>query len=121
MDNLFSVYAAIPYREEQKIIEADYQGMFYSMMIVSGAKVNLEVVTNKGRIDAVVKTPKHVYVIEFKRDESAEKGLSQIKDKGYHEKYRAWSNGFEKKVHLLGINFSTEKRNIESWKEEILS
>ena len=121
IDNLFSVYAAIPYREEQKIIEADYQGMFYSMMIVSGAKVNLEAVTNKGRIDAVVKTPKHVYVIEFKRDESAENALRQIKDKGYHEKYRAWSNGFEKKVHLLGINFSTEKRNIESWKEEILS
>ncbi len=120
MDNLFSVYAAIPYREEQKIIEADYQGMFYAMMIIIHAEVYLEILTNKGRIDAVVKTPKHVYVIEFKRDESAEKALSQIKDKGYHEKYRAWSSGFEKKVHLLGINFSTEKRNIESWKEEII-
>ncbi len=120
IDNLFSVYASIPYREEQKQIEADYQGMFYAMMIVIHAHVNLEVVTNKGRIDAVVETNKHVYVIEFKRDESAEKALEQIKDKGYYEKYKAWSNNNSRTLHLLGINFSTEKRNIEGWKEEIL-
>ena len=120
IDNLFSVYAAIPYREGQKQIEADYQGMFYAMMIVIHAEVYLEVLTNKGRIDAVVKTPEHVYVIEFKKDESAKKALEQIKDKGYYEQYKAWSNNATRKVHLLGINFSTKERNITNWKEEIL-
>jgi len=120
IDNLYSVYAAIPYREGQKQVEADYQGMFYAMMIVMHAEVYLEILTNKGRIDAVVKTPKHVYVIEFKKDESAKKALEQKKDKGYYERYKAWSNDAARKVHLLGINFSTEKRNISDWKEEIL-
>lgn len=120
IDNLFSVYVAIPYREGQKQIEADYQGMFYAMMIVIHAEVYLEVLTNKGRIDAVVKTPEHVYVIEFKKDESAKKALEQIKDKGYYEQYKAWSNNATRKVHLLGINFSTKERNITNWKEEIL-
>ena len=120
IDNLFSVYAAIPYREGQKQIEADYQGMFYAMMIVIHAEVYLEVLTNKGRIDAVVKTPEHVYVIEFKKDESAKKALEQIKDKGCYEQYKAWSNNATRKVHLLGINFSTKERNITNWKEEIL-
>ncbi len=120
IDNLYSVYASIPYREEQKIIEADYQGMFYAMMIVAHADVNLEEITNKGRIDAVVKTPGHVYVIEFKRDESADKALEQIKNKGYWEKYKAWSNNSSRRIHLLGINFSTEERNITEWKEETL-
>ncbi len=120
IDNLFSVYAAIPYRDEQKQIEADYQGMFYAMMVVIHAVVNLEVMTNKGRIDAVVRTPHHVWVIEFKRDESADAALRQINDKGYWEQYRAWSSGSSRTVHLLGINFSTEKRNIDGWKEEIL-
>lgn len=120
IDNLYSVYAAIPYRSGQKTVEADYQGMFYAMMIVINADVNLECVTNKGRIDAVVKTPNHVYVIEFKKDESAESALDQIKDRGYWEQYKAWSSNDKRKVHLLGINFSTVKRNIADWKEEII-
>ena len=120
IDNLFSVYASIPPREKQKEMEADFQGMFYAMMVVIHASVNLEVVTNRGRIDAVVKTPCHVYVMEFKRDESADAALRQINDRGYWEKYRAWSNGSTRTVHLLGINFSSEKRNIDGWKEEIL-
>ena len=120
IDNLFSVYAAIPPRGGQKQMEADYQGMFYAMMVVIHARVNLEVMTNKGRIDAVVRTPHHVYVVEFKRDESADDALQQINDRGYWEQYRAWSNDSSRTVHLVGINFSTEKRNIDGWKEEIL-
>ena len=90
------------------------------MMVVIHARVNLEVMTNKGRIDAVVRTPHHVYVLEFKRDESADDALQQINDRGYWEQYRAWSNDSSRTVHLVGINFSTEKRNIDEWKEEIL-
>ncbi len=120
IDNLYSVYASIPYREGQKQMEADWQGMFYAMMTVIHARINLEVMTNKGRIDAVVRTEDHIYIIEFKRDKSAGEALKQIKDRGYYESYMAWSNKEEHKIHLLGINFSTEKRNIDDWKEEIV-
>ena len=121
IDNLYSVYAAIPYRANQKQIEADYQGMFYAMMIVVHAKVNLEVVTNHGRIDAVVQTPNHVYIIEFKKDASAQQALAQIKDKAYWQQYKAWSSSAQRHIHLVGINFSTKDRNITSWQEELLA
>ncbi len=34
--------------------------------------------------------------------------------------YKAWSKNSTRKIHLLGINFSTKERNISEWKEEIV-
>ena len=44
--------------------------------------------------------------------------LEQIKEKKYVEKYldrKDW-----KKIHLLGIEFSPEERNIDCWEEETI-
>ena len=57
-----------------------------------------------------------VYIIELKLDKSAEEALSQIKEKKYYEKYA--KDGAV--IHLLGINFSSQERNITEWKEEII-
>ncbi|MEA3340067.1 MAG: PD-(D/E)XK nuclease domain-containing protein, partial [Chloroflexota bacterium] len=54
------------------------------------------------------------YIIEFKCNQSAEAGIRQIHDQGYVEKYR--QSG--KEIILMGINFSTEKRNLEGWQVE---
>ncbi len=75
-----------------------------------------EVNTNDGRLDCVVKTPTHIYVIEFKLDKGAEEALQQIRDKAYAEKYRADPR---EKV-LVGINFSSELKTVEGWKAEVL-
>jgi len=48
-----------------------------------------------------------VYIIEFKVDQPG-KALTQIKEKGYHEKYL--NTG--KAVYLIGINFDSGERNI---------
>jgi Protein of unknown function (DUF1703). len=37
---------------------------------------------NDGRLDCLVKTPTHIYVIEFKLNKSADEAMQQIKDKG---------------------------------------
>lgn len=42
-----------------------------------------EVQSARGRTDAVVKTPKYIYVFEFKLDGTAEEALKQIDEEGY--------------------------------------
>jgi len=79
--------------------------------ILLGAKdllTTAEKRTNRGRIDMLVETKDYVYIMEFKLDQSPEVALQQIKEKGYAEQ---WATDPRKKI-LLGVNFSTEIRNI---------
>lgn len=116
-----SIFTSVPYNLEATRSEADCHAMFHCMMKAIGADLNSEVATNKGRIDAVLKTPNHIYVIEFKKDKSSQVALDQIKEMEYQEQYRAWKNEMpQKRIHLLGVNFSTEKRNIDDWVEEMV-
>ena len=79
-----------------------------------GLLMDSEVNTSDGRMDAVVKTPSHIYIIEFKLNQSAEKALQQIKDKDYAAKYTTEN----KPIVLVGINFNSRKKAIGSWKME---
>ncbi len=75
-----------------------------------GLDVRVEDVTNHGRIDMMVKLGVHIYIFEFKVVELLPEGraLQQIKDKGYADKYR--TDGVT--IHLIGVEFSSEKRNV---------
>jgi Predicted AAA-ATPase/PD-(D/E)XK nuclease superfamily len=77
-----------------------------------GLLMDSEVNTSDGRMDAVVRTPTHIYILEFKLNESAEKALQQIIDKDYPAKYA--TDGRE--IHMIGINFNSRKKAIGSWK-----
>ena len=79
-----------------------------------GANIVVEATTNIGRIDAVLTTSDDIYIIEFKFNQSADKAIEQIRENKYYEQYLD-SN---KKIHLLGINFSTQAKNILDWKCE---
>lgn len=68
----------------------------------------------KGRADCIVETKEYVYIIEFKLDKSAEEALQQIEEKGYAVPYKADS----RKLIKIGVNFSSEKRNIANWRLE---
>ena len=76
-----------------------------------GIDIHSEVNTARGRADVLVELDDKVYAIEFKIDQSAQEALSQIKERGYLDKYR--SSG--KKLIAMGINFSTEKREVEEF------
>ena len=67
-------------------------------------------------MDAVVKTATHIYILEFKIDQSADIALNQIKNKLYYPKYAT-----ENKIVVgIGINFDTEKRAVGNYLTEIL-
>ena len=75
-----------------------------------------ELPTNKGHIDCVVKSPNDIYIIEFKFNQSAEVAIQQIRENKYYEPYLSCG----KTIHLLGINFSTDQKNIAEYKDELL-
>ena len=116
-----SIYASVPYNLETAKVEANYHAMFHCIMKAAGADLNSEVATNMDRIDSVLKLADHIYVIEFKKDESITKAMNQIKKKNYMQQYEAWKQeNPSRMIHLVGISFSTQTRNIAKWKEIIL-
>ena len=116
-----SYFASLDYHLSSRSVEADYHLMLHCMLMAVDADVNVEVATNKGRIDGVLRTKNTIYVIELKRDESADAALKQIKDKTYADRYLAWrTDSPDHEIHLIGINFSSEEKNMTEWKEEVL-
>ena len=107
-----SLFKSIPSHIFIKEKEAYYHSIVFLVFQYLGQFIEAEVNTSNGRIDAVVQTDTHVYIIEFKLDESAEKAIQQIQQKGYVEKYQALG----KQIVGLGINFSSTTKSVESWK-----
>lgn len=99
--------------------ERGYQIAFFSSLKTIGLEARAEEHTSIGRMDISVRLEKYgqFYAMELKLDDSAENALAQIKDRKYHEIFE--QDGCV--IHLVGINFSSEKRNIESWCEEVLN
>ncbi len=116
LTSIKAIFASIPYHELVFNAENVWHASFLSMLRLMGAEIIGEVSSNIGRIDAVLTTPRDIYIIEFKFDLSADKAIEQIRENKYYEPYLD-SN---KKIHLLGINFSTQEKNILEWKEELL-
>ena len=58
----------------------------------------------------------NVYVFEFKVVEQASTGaaLAQLKERGYADKYRASGE----RIHLIGVEFSKETRNVTAFEVE---
>lgn len=100
---LKSIFAKIPYTLHLPE-EAYYHSLFYLLLTLLGAKIDLEVLTDKGRIDAILELDDCIYVIEFKRG-SAEEAVKQIENKKYYESYL--NSG--KEVFLLGVGGFDEK------------
>jgi hypothetical protein len=113
-DWLRALFASIPYQWDVNNPITDYEGFYasviYSHFAALGHEIRLEDATNHGRIDMAVKLQGHVYLFEFKVVEAVPQGraLQQLKDKKYADKYRA--EGVP--IHLIGIEFSREARNV---------
>ncbi len=106
-----ALFAHIPYPATAHQDEAHFHALFYLMVAAAGMPATPELLTNRGRIDLAVELPDQVFVMEFKCDQSVQAALQQIRDKGYADRYR--QSG--KRVFLMGLNFSTEKRNLVDW------
>jgi hypothetical protein len=79
-----------------------------------GIRAHSEVCTSEGRADSMVETDTHVYILEYKLDKSPQEALAQIRRKRYYR--AAWERG--KPVVGIGVQFSSQTKNIEAWEAE---
>ena len=110
MERLQGFLADCPY-EMARDVELHYQNVLFIVFRLAGLYTQVEYHTSRGRIDMVVQTADYVYVMEFKLDGSAEQALQQIEEKQYALPFAADS----RKVFRIGVNFSSETRNIDRW------
>ncbi|MFM9947254.1 MAG: AAA family ATPase [Saprospiraceae bacterium] len=113
---LQTLFKGLPYQLYEKQPEKFYHAAIHLLFSYMGLRVHSEVSTSDGRADCVVETDTHIYILEFKLDESAEAALAQIRRKKYYQAW--WLKG--KPVIGVGVNFSSQTKNIEAWKSETL-
>ena len=102
-------FAGIPYTVHKKN-EATFQAIFFALFRLLGEFIEAESCTNDGRIDAVAQTQNAIYLFEFKLDNDPT-ALDQIKKKQYFQKYLL----DKREIHLIGVNFDSEKGNLIGW------
>ncbi|MBB3192199.1 ATP-binding protein [Halomonas cerina] len=120
--HLKSLYAGLPhdwYRNNPIArYEGHYASVFYSHFAALGLNVIVEDASHHGRVDMAVDFAGHLYLFEFKVVEQLPEGkaLQQVKERGYADKYRAAG----KPIHLIGVEFSRDKRQIVAFDHEVV-
>lgn len=111
---LQGVFKSIPYQLHEKYPEKFFHTAIHLLFSYMGMSVYSEVPGSDSRMDALVETDQNIYIFEFKLDESAEVALDQIRKKNYYQTF--WHKN--KPVIGVGVNLSSQLRNIEGWKSE---
>ncbi|WP_295409432.1 AAA family ATPase [uncultured Thiocystis sp.] len=120
--HLESLFAAIPHQWHTANPIAQYEGyyasVFYSHLAALGLDLTAEDATQLGRIDLTLKFNARIWLFEFKVVELAPAGraLQQIKERGDADKYRTLGQP----IHLIGIEFSRERRTLVGFETETL-
>ena len=111
-DRFTELLARLPYGNDEKYVERDFQNVVYITFMLLGQFVHTEMHTAKGRADCIVEADDYIYIFEFKRDADADTALAQIEEKGYAKAYAA----DRRRIIKVGVNFDTESRSISEWK-----
>ena len=118
-DLLESMFGDLPenlYETTDRRSERFYHSFIHLTFKFLGIYIKSEVATAKGYADSVVQTPTHIYIFEFKHQETAEAAMTQLLDKNYAQKYVA----LNKTIVGIGVNFDKTKRIIEGWVVKVL-
>ena len=121
LETLFhAFFASIPYEWYTNNDIARYEGyyasVFYSYFAALGLDITVEDSSSHGRLDMAVLFNGHVYLFEFKVVEMASAGaaMAQLKERRYADKYRA----LDQPIHLIGVEFSKDERNVAAFDVE---
>ena len=114
---LKSFFAELHYKFFSKASERTYHLMLQCMLRGMGFDVISESSMNLGVIDMLIRLPDLYYLLELKLDKNPEEGLSQIHAQQYHTPHLHQG----KQLALVGVNFSSRLRNIDTWSGELLN
>ncbi|MCR4713372.1 MAG: ATP-binding protein [Treponemataceae bacterium] len=111
MKRIQCIFSSEPQKTSQKYYELNAQAFFWLIFKLIGQFIQCEVQNGDGRSDAVVWTKEAIYVFEFKLDGTAQQAIEQIKSKNYAILYQ----NIDKKIVLVGANFSSKTKNLTDW------
>ena len=104
----------VPYCNETRY-EGHYQQVLYIIFsLLTDYLVDVEVHTPHGRVDIVMLSRTNLYIIEVKMNKDAQTAMQQIDLKDYRQRFALCG----KPVVKVGINFDSDKGNIEDWEIE---
>ena len=115
------VFASIPHQWYMNgplaAYEGHYASVIHSCFLMQGFEPVGEDSGSRGRADMALRLDGQVYLFEFKVVDRGREGtaLEQLKQKGYADKYRHLGLP----VHLIGVEFSREERNIVAFSVEM--
>ena len=114
LQHLQTFLATVPYCDN-----TDYEGHYQQMLFViftllSAYMVDVEVRTPKGRVDMVLRSSTHLYIVELKLNQDASVAMKQIDLKEYPKRFALTGLPIVK----VGINFDMATHNITDWKIE---
>ena len=116
-----ALFAGVPYHWHSRDTIAEYKrycaSVFYSFFVGSGATVTTQDSGSTGRADLAVQTRGRVYLLEFKVFASSRRGaaMRQLQEQGYAAKYRHLGSP----IHLVGVEFNAETRNVERFESAL--
>lgn len=110
LERMQCFFEDFPYENALKK-EKDFQNIMYCIAKMMGLQTKVELHSARGRADMAIETKDYVYVLEFKINKSPAEALAQIEEKGYAKPFEKDS----RKVIKVGVEFSTETRNITNW------
>ena len=120
-ERIRALFAAIPHdwyrRNEIDRFEGHYASVMYAYFVALGQEVRAEDSGSRGQADLVLRVGGQVYVFEFRVAERRRAGaaLAQMKERGYADKYRH----LRVPVHLVGVEFSKETRNVNRFETDL--
>jgi len=119
MEYLRAFLTSIPYLQSGETqlkdlerLEALYQNYLYVFFCGMGYQVRPEPHIAKGRVDLVLWIGAHIFIFEFKMNDSCQSALDQIDAKQYIE---PWHCG-ETKITKCAATFSAKDRTLKDWK-----
>lgn len=120
-NDLFSLFASIPYQNFTNNPIAQYEGYYASVIYAYLASLGFQTIpedtSNKGSMDLTLKVNDDAWIFEFKVVEKPTgQALAQIHERKYFQKYQECRS-----VFLVGIEFSREERNIVGFEWEKVS
>ena len=111
LQHLQTFLGTIPYCANTDY-EGHYQQMFYVIFsLLTAWMVDVEVHTPNGRVDIVIMTKTHLYLIELKLNKSAQAAMQQINLKNYRQRFALSGVPITK----VGFNFDCATHNITDW------
>lgn len=108
---LQTFFETVPYCNNTNYEGHYQQVLFIIFSLLTHFLVNVEIHTPNGRVDIVMLTHTHLYIIELKLNKDAKTAMQQINLKDYAQRFALCG----KPVIKVGINFNAKSGQIEDW------